>query len=244
VRFTTRRRWLPVLVIGLTAAAGCGNPPRPAPAPRVAEAAPSVKQLRAQGDAHLKRGDHAGAARAYERILRSYPKSLRIRYLLGVALAQADRVREATAAFLWVVDHGRPDRDEVRLARQWLAAARVTPTASGGIAPAPAPGKPGTPGQLTGRTQWADPERRRLGLQILLVGDDPATRGQRYWTKVLLNEPYEISGVAPGRYRAMAQVGPIRLWDTLVDVKPEGPTILDLTPSTSIAPLDALSASH
>jgi len=244
MRAATLRRWLPALFVVLAAAAGCGNPPRPTSAPPVGKPAPSASQLRAEGDAHFKRGDYAGAVHAYEQILRSYPRSLKIRYLLGVTLAQADRVQDATAAFVWVVDHGRPDREEVRLARQWLAAARATPTASRDIAPVAAAGKPGTPGQLTGRTQWDDPEHRRLGLQILLVGADTATRGQRYWAKVTLNEPYEIAGVVPGRYRAMAQVGPIRLWDTTVDVKPEVPTILDLTPSTSIAPPGALGPSR
>jgi tetratricopeptide (TPR) repeat protein len=246
MRGATLRRWLPAFFIGLAAAAGCASPPGPTSAPRASTPAPTASELGAEGDARFKRGDYAGAAHAYEQILRSYPKSVRIRYLLGVALAQADRVKEATAAFLWVVDHGRPDREEVRLARQWLAEARVTPTASATAAhtaQAPAPGPPGAQGQLTGRTQWDDPEHRRLSLQIVLEGNDRTTRGQRYWTKVLLNEPYEIAGVPPGRYRAMAQVGPIRLWDTWVDIKAEGPTVLDLTPANSIASPDALSPS-
>jgi tetratricopeptide (TPR) repeat protein len=243
MRGATLRRWLPALVIVLAAAAGCASPPAPTSAPPDSEPAPTAKELGAEGDARLKRGDYAGAVQAYEQILRSYPKSVRIRYLLGVALAQADRVVEATAAFLWVVDHGRPDREETRLARQWLTEARVRPTASAPAAsgaPAAAPDAPDAEGLLKGLTQWNDPEHRRLSLQILLTGDEAATRGRRYWTKVMLNEPYEISGVVPGHYRAMAQVGPIRLWDTPVDVKPKGPTFLDLTPANSIARPDAL----
>jgi hypothetical protein len=242
MRGAALRRWLAALFIVL-AAAGCANPPGPTSAPRVSEPAPTARELGDEGDARLKRGDYAGAAQVYEQILRSYPKSVRIRYLLGVALAQADRVKEATAAFLWVVDHGRPDREEVRLARQWLAEARVTPTRSttaADVARAAAPGGPDAEGLLKGQTQWNDPEHRRLSLQILLNGDEAATRGRRYWTKVPLNEAYEITGIVPGRYRAMAQVGPIRLWDTSVDVKPKGPTFLDLTPTNSIARPDAL----
>jgi tetratricopeptide (TPR) repeat protein len=228
------------LVILLVAAAGCGNPLRPAPVPRADRPTPSAEESRAEGDARLARGDNAGAAQAYEQALRSDPENLAIRYLLGAALARADRVKEATAAFLWVVQHGSPDREEVGLARQWLAEAGATPAPS---APAAARGEGGGGGQLTGRTQWDDPQRGDLPLQILLDGDDPATRGKRYWAKVALNEPYQIAGVVPGRYRAMAQVGPVRLWDTAVHIKAESPTVLDLTPANSIAPPNALAPS-
>jgi hypothetical protein len=223
------------------AVAGCQQPP--APAPRTDSTTPSVDQLQAEGDARFERGDYEGAARAYEQALLYDPQNVALRYLAGVALARAGRLDEATAAFLWVTDHGRPDREEVRLARQWLAEAGVKAASarpSSGDRAA-APGDPGPSGQLKGRTQWSglDPARRP-NLQILLEGDDPATRGRRYWAKVPLNEPYEIAGVVPGRYRVMAQVGPVRLWDTTVDIKPEGPTLVDLTPSTSVAPPDAL----
>jgi hypothetical protein len=38
----------------------------------------------------------------------------------------------------------------------------------------------------------------------------------------------------------MAQVGPIRLWETQVEIRAGEPTVLDLTPATSVAPADAL----
>ncbi len=228
---------LQALVILLVAAAGCGNPLRPAPVPRADSLGQSAEELRAEGDARLTRGDNAGAAQAYAQALRSEPENLAIRYRLGAALAGADRVKEATAAFLWVVERGSPDREEVGLARQWLAEARVTPAAA---APAAAPGEPGGGGQLTGQTQWNDPKRKHLKLQIMLDGDDPATSGRRYFTKVTLNEPYQIAGIVPGRYRAMAQVFSTRLWDTSVYIQPRGPTVLDLTPANSIAPANAL----
>jgi TPR repeat len=235
-------RWsLPALLVLLVAGAGCQQ--APTSAPRTDSATPSVDQLRAEGDARFKRGDYEGAVRAYEQALLYDPQNVELRYLAGVALARAGRANEATAAFLWVVDHGHPDNDEVRLARQWLAEAGLKPVSgrpSSGDGAA-APGDPGPAGQLKGRTQWSglDPARRP-NLQILLEGEEPATRGRRYWAKVPLNEPYEIAGIVPGRYRVMAQVGPVRLWDTTVEIKPESPTLVDLTPSTSVAPPEAL----
>jgi hypothetical protein len=55
-----------------------------------------------------------------------------------------------------------------------------------------------------------------------------------------LNEPYQIARVVPGRYRVIAQVGPIRLWDTTADVREGQPTVLDLAQATSVASKDAL----
>ena len=237
MRIENWRAWLLALVILIAAAAGCGNPLLPTAAPQAERSAPSADEPRSEGDARFKRGDYPGAAQAYEQALQSDPQNLAIRYLLGAALAQADRVEEAMAAFLWVVDHGSADREEVRLARQWLAEARIALSTAPDAA-AEAPAEASGPGQVTGRTEWAD--RRRVKLHIRLDGDDTDTRGKRYWTKVRLNAPYEIAGVVPGRYRVTAQVGPIRLWETSVDVKTEGATVLDLTPATSVAPPDVL----
>ncbi len=227
------------LVLGslvLTLAA-CGGPPAGrAPQP----AAPTVERLRAEGDERLGRRDWAGAVRAYEQALLYAPDDVHARYRLGIALAHLERTEEAVTAFTWVADHGAPDSEEVRVAREWLVAAGVRPAARAAAGPAAEEPSPG--GGLEGRTEWKnlDPGRPRPGLQILLEGDEPVTRGRRYWTKVPLNDPYRIPGIVPGRYRLMAQVGPFRLWDTTVVVQDGGPTRVDLTPATSVAPPDVL----
>jgi hypothetical protein len=236
------RRTPGVLLVLLVAVTGCQQGPTPAPG--TGTAASSVAQLRGEGDARLRRGDYRGAARAYEQALLYAPQNVAIRYLAGVALARAGRTEEATAAFLWVTDHGRSDREEVRLARQWLveAGVRPAPARTSSAEEAAAPRGPSPLGQLNGRTEWSglDPARARPNLQVLLEGDDTATRGRRYWARVPLNEPYEITGIVPGRYRVMAQVGSIRLWDTKVEIQPDGPTLVDLIPSTTVASPDAL----
>jgi hypothetical protein len=104
------------------------------------------------------------------------------------------------------------------------------------------PGAPAPTGRVKGKTQWTELERsaQRLTLQILMQGDEALTEGRYYGTRVRLNEPYEITGIAPGRYRLSAQVGPIRLWDTKINVAEANPTVLDLTPAISVAPPNAL----
>jgi hypothetical protein len=42
-----------------------------------------------------------------------------------VALSYLGEPERAATLFLWVVRYGAPDREEVRLAREWLEAAQI-----------------------------------------------------------------------------------------------------------------------
>ena len=96
-------------------------------------------------------------------------------------------------------------------------------------------------GTVRGQTEWSNLTPGTVAtLQILLEGDDGGTRDRRYWAKVRLNRPYEITDVAPGHYRLRAQVGPVRLWETRVVVERGRPAIVDLTPATAVASAEAL----
>lgn len=217
----------------------CERPQTPAP-----RAEASFEQLRAEGDARLAQREYEAAVRAYRAALAYEPRSLPVRYSLGVALAHLNRIEEAVTAFAWVVEHGPPTGEEVRLARRWLveAAARASAVVESATTGRPDSAEAGSYGLLQGKTEWTDldPNRARPHVQILLEGNDFGIRGRRYWVKAPLNEPYEIARVIPGRYRVIAQVGPTRLWDTTVTVQADRPTILDLTQAMSIAPRDAL----
>lgn len=238
----SERRAVALLALVLTLAA-CENA-SPARSPR-GEARVGFEQLRAAGDAWLAQRDWEGAVEAYRSALVYDPESLAVRYALGVALAYLERVDEAVTAFTWVADHGPAGREEVKIARQWLVEAGIrVPSAPASASVSPAD-TPAAPGRLEGRTEWTalDPSRSRLQAQILLEGDEPATTGRRYWARAPLNEPYRVSVTAPGRYRVMVQVGPVRLWDTTVLVEEGRATRLDLTPATSSAPPDVLRGS-
>jgi len=212
----------------------------PLPTPHVQPTA-SFETLRADADTRLRQRDWVGAVRAYEAAVTLDPANMSVRYGLGIALAQLDRHDAAAAAFVWVVEHGPIDSEEVRIARQWLTEAGVRPgrvvaevandvseTTGGGV--------------VQGNTEWKDldPTRPRPNVQIVLDGDDDGTRGRRYWAKVPLNDPYRIEKVTPGRYRLLAQVGPTRLWETTVSVAEGRATVFNLTQAMSVAPADSL----
>ena len=46
-------------------------------------------------------------------------------YRAGVALSYLGEREQTATLFLWVVRYGPPEREEVRLAREWLEAAQI-----------------------------------------------------------------------------------------------------------------------
>jgi tetratricopeptide (TPR) repeat protein len=85
----------------------------------------SVRQLVEEGDRQLAAEDFAGALKAYDRAMTLDRRDLVPYYRAGVALSYLGEPEQAATLFLWVVRYGEPDREEVRLAREWLEAARI-----------------------------------------------------------------------------------------------------------------------
>jgi tetratricopeptide (TPR) repeat protein len=85
----------------------------------------SPGQLMAEGDRRLAAGDFSGALQVYDDALMRDPSDVGLYYRAGAALSHLKEREQAVAMFLWVVRHGPPEREEVRLAREWLEAARV-----------------------------------------------------------------------------------------------------------------------
>jgi tetratricopeptide (TPR) repeat protein len=227
-----------VLLAVLVLVVGCDRAPRRVAAPPVVQ---SFEELRADGAARLAARDWEGALRAYQAALAVQPDSIDIRYGLAIALSQLDSTDEATQAFAWIVEHGLPDDESVRVARQWLASA-ARPSTGERTSARVTTGDGGRGlGAVRGQTEWPHltPDTTAT-LQILLEGDDVSSRDRRYWAKVRLNRPYEIADVAPGNYRLKAQVGLVRLWEMRVAVERGRAAVVDLTRATAVASADAL----
>jgi tetratricopeptide (TPR) repeat protein len=218
------------------AVTGCDRPRVSAPATTPALATDDLRD----GDAALARADWPAAIAAYHRAIDRDPGAVKARYGLAVALSHLERNDEAADAFQWVVEHAGSATEEARIATQWLASRRGS--AGPAVAAKSEEDESGPVGRLEGRTEWRDldPERPKPNLQLLLESEDPASDRRRYWAKTRLNDRYEFPRVAPGRYRLVAQVGPIRLWEARTVVREGQPTVLDLTSATSVAPADAL----
>ena len=85
----------------------------------------TVPQLIEEGDRRLAGEDFKGALKAYDDAMALDPSDLVAYYRAGVALSFMDERDQAATLFIWVVRSGDPDREEVRLARQWLDAAQI-----------------------------------------------------------------------------------------------------------------------
>src|SRR3990172_6115950 len=116
--FAVSSLWIAlILVVGAFEGSRAGTQMAPRPQPSGLAPAQEAAAL-----AEL--GNYEGAWRLYNDALQAAPEDVSLWYALGVALSRLDQREETEAAFRYVVDHGKPDSEEVRLARQGLGGAR------------------------------------------------------------------------------------------------------------------------
>jgi len=183
-------------------------------------------------------GDYEGAWRLYDEALQSAPEDVSLWYALGVALSRLDQREETEAAFRYVVDHGKPDSEEVRLARQWLVAAGVlAPQVAFSVAADAAEATAGT-AVLKGRAAWEKPEADRppLKAQLVLQGLSGAAEGKRFTTRVPLGQAYRFDRLPAGSYRLVGSAAGHRLWDLTLSAEDGEENSLDLGQDNSSNP--------
>ena len=195
----------------------------------------------------MARGDYAGAAARYREAVQKEPESLTLHFALGNALSRLNQVDETAQEFAWVLEHGRPDQQEVAMARQWLIeAGRLSepatastspsvPSASEPAAPDTAPDKPTVGyGALKGKTLWPGlpKDDQPVTLDLRVTGEGPNAANQ-FRFHIGLGKPYTMSRLPAGPYRVVGRVRDLVLWDTRVVIAPNAETVLDLTPQNS-----------
>ena len=125
----TRARWLAwsaVLVLTVASALALAATAMILPRATQAVATPiTVRQLVEEGDRRLAEEDFAGALRSFDSAMSLDRRELAAYYRAGVALSYLGEREQTATLFLWVVRYGPPDREEVRLAREWLEAAEI-----------------------------------------------------------------------------------------------------------------------
>src|SRR3972149_6086536 len=118
--FTASSIWVALIFVILVARGGGA-----VPAPVEPRSTPSALSVTHQAEALAARGDYEGAWRLYYRALETAPEDVSLWYGLGVVLSHLDQQQEAEVAFQYVVRHGRPDSEGVRVARGGLVSAGV-----------------------------------------------------------------------------------------------------------------------
>ncbi len=221
----------------------------PAPGPAQAPVGSLTLQLKAEGDQLARHGEYAAAAVKYQAAVNQEPGSAPIWFALGTALSHLGQREDTIAAFSRVVELGRPESEEVQVARRWLlsAGALGERLAFASRSEGPRPSQPtatarasqGPKGALRGTTQWAGlPAEARLSVQIVLSGDDSSTKGLNFSRRLWLGEPYEFTDIPSGTYRLIAASGNTQLWEQRVTVETDRQTVLDLTSASSQASLE------
>lgn len=223
--------------------AACQQPPTHPP---VTSGVSPVAQLRAEGDALMARGDHAGAVEKFRQAIDLEPTSVPLRFALGIAYSFLERQPEAVAQLRWVVANASAESAEYQEARRWLArvGALVEPRTAPGksdVASSEAAAKkadPAAQGSISGRTQWpgVSPAEHRVPVKIVIIGIGEATRDLQQRTRVYLGESFEFKDVPEGQYRLVGVFDDQILWDQSIAIKAGKQTEVTLTQSASSVP--------
>jgi len=236
--FTASSIWVALIFVVLVARGGGA-----VPAPVEPRSTPSALSVTHQAEALAARGDYEGAWRLYYRALEIAPEEVFLWYGLGVTLSHLDQQKEAEVAFQYVVRHGRPDSEEVRVARWWLVSAGVL-AAPVTFSIAADPGE-GTQGQaaVKGTVTWGGPASGQppVPVQLQLAGLNGLAEGKRFKTRINLGETYRFDRLAEGSYRLIGAAGGQRLWDQSLLVEDGKEISLDLGKDNSQSPTVELS---
>lgn len=195
--------------------------------PGAAPPGPGVVQ---QAAALAARGDHEGAARLYRQGLRAAPEDGAVWYALGVSLSHLDQREAAGEAFRQVLRYGRPNSEEVRLARGWLVKAGMLAEPAAFTATSEAADGAGDKGSLKGKITWGEPDPNRSGpwIHIVLEALDGAGKGDRFATRALLGQSYQLEHLPAGSFRLTGGIGARRFWELRVAVEAGREVVLDL----------------
>lgn len=224
---------LVAVILGIILVFRGGGPVRSQPSPGPLGLTPAQ-----QATALAARGDYMGAWSLYHQALQAAPEDVSLWYSLAVTLSHLNQRKETEEAFRYVVQHGKPGSEEVRLARHWLLSAGVLvePVA---FAPAPDPvgHSRGDAAVVRGKVTWGAPDSGRpVRVQLLLAGLNGAAEGKRFTARAALGSTYQFERLPAGTYRLLGVAAGQRLWDLTLSVEDGKELILDLSKDNSNNP--------
>jgi len=219
--------------------AGCQQAPG---SPTPTALSPASRAL-AEGDALMVRGDYAGAIEKYQQAADLAPDTIRPRFSMGTAYSFAEKRPEAIAQFRWVLAHADAGSTEYREAYGWLArvgALPVSPVAADATRSAAAsPADRSSLGRLVGTTEWpgVSPRDRLITGRMSVTGDELVTSDVKRTRAFRLGDGYDFKDLPAGRYRIVAVIEEMTVWDEKVTVEGGKDTPLTLSQSTSPVPV-------
>ena len=238
-----------LLLIAALLLAACQQPPA-VQAPAVSAVSPA-EQLRAEADALMARGDHAGAVDKLRQAIDLEPASVPLRFGLGTAYSFLEKRPEAIAQFRWVVANAERESRKHQEARRWLARVGVLVED-----PRPAAGKsasaiaaeeaakraaadPAAQGTVAGQTKWPGvvDGQEPIPLKISLAGSEESTRhvGQR--RDIAMGQRFEFKDVPEGKYRLVGVFDDQIIWDRDITVQGGKQTDVALDQGASSVPV-------
>lgn len=229
--FTASSVWVALIFVILVFRGGGAVPVEP----RAEPLSPSVQSLALQAAALSDQGDYEGAWRLYYQALQTAPEDVSLWYALGVTLSRLDQRKATEEAFQYVVRHGKPDSDEMRLARRWLVNAGVLVEPVTFTIKAEPVDVTGDKAALRGKVTWGAPEPNRspLRVQIVLQGLSGAADGKRFATRTPLGQAYRFERLPAGSYRLIGVAAGQRLWDQTLSIEDGRAVTLDLSKENS-----------
>ncbi len=201
--------------------------------------------LAQQAKAMADLGDYEKAWDLYYRALQAAPEDIALWYGLGVTLSHLNKLKETEEVFQYVLRHGRPDSEEVRVARGWLVSAGVlVKPAVFTVTPAPVADARGNADKaaVRGTVAWSTPEPGRppLTVRLLLHGLNGLAEGKRFYARAALGESYRFERLPPGSYHLIGAAARQHLWDLTLSVEDGREVVLDLNKDNSSTPTVAL----
>jgi hypothetical protein len=174
-----------------------------------------------------------------------------LHYKLAITASYLSLVDEAVTEFEWVVAHAAEGSEEMRVAREWLAAAKsrdvtTASVADGSRRPASATraedGRVGDSG-ISGTVTWAEsggaPEiKRRMQLHLIALPGQQSVEEQRFTIRTDENGRYAFTRIPPGMYKLTNTVAGPPLWRLRVTIPPGRETTLDLNNANSVTSRD------
>lgn len=214
-----------------------------APVASSAVAGSPASRALAEGDLLMAKGDYAAAAAEYRRAADLDPDGVRPRFALGTAYSFLDRRPEAIAQFRWVLVRADASSTEYQEAHRWLARVGALPVSVAAEATqpkSPFPPDPSSLGRLVGKTEWPGvaPHKHLVSGQLTLIGDEPVTQDVKRTRAFRLGDGYEFRDIPAGRYRLVAVIDEVTVWDEKVTVGAANDTNFMLSQSSSSVPVE------